>query len=129
VAVDFRLRIPDFLVRRVFRQAFDVFSEQRFAAGETDFFDAEGNENLADFDDLLESENLILARQRRLAVRQTIKTAKITAVGQADAQISNLSAVRIGEHDLILDFQKAFVSCPPLFVFRDGQARDRRNYR
>ena len=53
------------------------------------------SKDFADFDDFFKSENSFFARERRLAVRQTIKTAKITAVGQADAQILNLSAVRI----------------------------------
>src|SRR6266850_2310843 len=71
----------------------NILAHHRLAAGQTNLFNAELDENIADVLDLFIRKHLLLWRNRRLAVRQAIEAAKITAVGERHAQIAYASVV------------------------------------
>jgi hypothetical protein len=76
-------------------QFFDIFSDERLAASQADFFDAERDKNFGNIRNLLEREDSIFAGESGLAVRQAIEAAKVAAVCQRNAQVADYSVVSI----------------------------------
>src|SRR2546423_12025545 len=84
-----------FETRDLRNKFWNIFSDQRFAACQTDLFDAQRHEYIGQICDLFKRENRLLSRQRRLAVWQAIKAAKITPVGQRNPQIAYCPVVSV----------------------------------
>src|SRR5438105_2109882 len=72
---------------------FNVLAHHRLAAGQTDLFDAQLDEDVAHVLDLFVREHLLFRSNWRLTVRQAVEAAKITAISQRNAQIADGTVV------------------------------------
>ncbi len=75
----------------------DIATQHRLAAGQTDLLNTQTHENVAHVLNLFVREHLFFGRDRRLTVRQAVKTTEITAIGQRHAQIANRPIVRVAQ--------------------------------
>ena len=84
-------------LRELKNDLLDVAAHHRLAAGQTNFLNPEFDKNIAGVFDLFVREHLLFRRNRRLAMRQAIKAAEITAVSERHAQVANRSIVGVFE--------------------------------
>ena len=73
----------------------DILTDQRFAARQPYLFYAEGHKYFGNIFNFLECKNGVLSCKRRLAVRQAVKTAEITAICKRNAQVAYCPVVSV----------------------------------
>src|SRR5262249_38727681 len=76
----------------------DVAAHHWLAAGQTNLLNAKLDKDVACVLNLFVRQHLLLRRDRRLAVRQAIKTTEIAAVGERHSQIANRAVIGVFEN-------------------------------
>ena len=89
-------------MRQHLNERFQIASQQRLAAGQANFLDAEVCEELRKPGDLLERQQVLTAEEFEIAAENlpwhAVRAAKVAAVGDRDPQIAKRAAETVEGH-------------------------------